>query len=197
MNRDVVTEGWWLMSPADLEIELRRWRSGAEPEGSNAIRLTVEEALRIRDAGNLPDELDRSLRLVLRVDTVDDLRTLDVKRSRYEPDHHDAPTWRREGSRPVNVVPLRSSTVVVDPPTDWMADEDMRAMERQWAEDGAVAGLRIPSDYRSFIYKTVLALQQAGRPVTVDSVADSLERWLAPQDVERIRTALRAENETS
>ena len=94
------------MSPHDLELELKRWR---QPEldvpPSAAIPLPIDEALAYRNSGNLPDAHDRSLRLVLHVNDASELSYLQQKRLRYEPDFHDAPSWRREGSRPVNVVP--------------------------------------------------------------------------------------------
>jgi hypothetical protein len=195
VNDDVLREGWYLMSPADLEIELRRFRSqSGSVEPSNALRLGAEEALRYRDAGNVPDDLDRTLRLVLRVDSAEDLRSLDEKRSRFEPDHHDAPDWRRPGSKPVNVVPLRSPGIQPSPSESWMDDEDMAALERRWQEDGRVFGVRVPAEYRSFIYKTALSLRRSGRPVTVDTIVDSLMRWLKPKDVNEIRAALEAED---
>lgn len=195
MNDEVLREGWYLMSPADLEIELRRFRSEEGPaEPSNAVALETDEALRYRNAGNLPDEAGRSLRLVLRVDSAEELRSLDVKRARYEPDHHDAPNWRRPGSKPVNVVPLRAPGIEIAPPEAWMDDEVMADLERAWLEDGRVLGVRVPAEYRGFVYKTAAALHRAGRPVTVGTIVDSLKRWLGPEDVDDIRLALEAEN---
>jgi hypothetical protein len=192
VNDERLREGWYLMSAADLEVELRRYREGtAEP--SNAMSLGIDDALRYRDAGNIPDDLGRSLRLVLEVDTIEALRSIDSRRARFEPDHHTSPTWRRPGSKPVNVVPLRSSEVVVEAGESWLDDADMAEMERDWLSDGRVEGLAVPGEYRSFIYKTVLSLRRAGQPVTMDSITDSLERWLAPADVGRIRDAFRAE----
>lgn len=195
MNDEVLREGWYLMSPADLEVELRRFRSKGGPvEPSNAIALETDQALRYRDAGNLPDELGRSLRLVLRVDSAEELRSLDAKRARYEPDHHDAPNWRRPGSKPINVVPFRAPAIEIAPTDAWLDDEDMADLERTWLHEGRVFGVRVPGAYRGFVYKTAAALHRAGRPVTVGTIIDSLRRWLEPEDVEAIRRALEAEN---
>ena len=50
-------EGWYLMSVADLELELARLRSPHEAfPSSHAKRLSTDEALAYRSAGNLPDE---------------------------------------------------------------------------------------------------------------------------------------------
>ena len=187
-------EGWYLMSPRDVEIELRRLRSGVETEPSHAVPLEMRAALRYRDEGNLPDELDRSLRLVLYVESAADLLALDRKRARFEPDHHEAPRWRRPGSRPVNVIPVRKHDIAPRSIGTWLDDEDVGAMERRWLVDGTVAGIRVPAEYRSFVYKTALALEASGRAVTISSITDSLERWLPPEDVERIRSALEAAN---
>ncbi|MQB00717.1 MAG: hypothetical protein GEU78_10545 [Actinobacteria bacterium] len=195
MNDEPLREGWYLMSPADLEIELRRFRSrSGSAEPSNALALETEEALRYRNAGNLPDHLGRTLRLVLRVDSADELRALDEKRSSFEPDHHDAPDWRRPGSKPVNVVPLRAPGIHVPPIEDWLDDEAMADLETRWSQDGTVFGVRVPAEYRSFIYKTALSLKGAGRPVTVETIVDSLKRWLTAKDVDEIRAALESEN---
>lgn len=186
-------EGWYLMSVDDLELELARHRhlDKALPP-SHAVRLSVEEALAYRNAGNLSDELDRSLRLVLRIDRPEDFRGLHRRRLDFEPDYHSAPTWRREGSRPVNVVPLRDPGLAggIDA---WWEDPAIAELERRWQESGRVEGIAIPGEYRSFVYKTVVALRDAGRPVTVDSICDSIARWL-PGEAETVRAALRAAN---
>ena len=179
------------MSPHDLELELKRWR---QPETdvpvSNAIPLSVEEALSYRNSGNLPDEQERSLRLVLHVNSAAELTYLQQKRSRYEPDFHDAPSWRREGSRPVNVVPLRRSDLDAEPPRAWWDDPHVSALEEEWRESGAVGGIVVPADYRSFVYKTILSLRASGREVTPDSIADSISRWLGDEQAEQIRKAM-------
>ena len=54
----------------------------------------------------MPDEDGRSLRIVLHVRDALDVRRLSERRLAFEPDFHEAPTWRREGSKPINVVPL-------------------------------------------------------------------------------------------
>jgi len=186
-----LADGWYLMSAEDLEVELRRWRHpNAETRPSNAIRLDTSSALEYRDAGNLPDELDRSLRLVLILASAEELLALDQKRLIYEPDHHEAPSWRREGSRPVNVVPLRTADVTTEPVESWTDDAQMAALEREWEASGCVRGIGVAPEVRGFVYKTVLALESAGRPVTVEGITDSLQRWLSPPDVQRVRDGL-------
>src|SRR5207247_1162866 len=97
-------EGWYLMATRDLEIELARFRNpGAHLPESNARPLSVDEALAYRASGNLPDKQGRTLRLVLHVEDEAALAAIDAKRAVFEPDFHSAPTWRREGSKPVNV----------------------------------------------------------------------------------------------
>lgn len=176
------------MSVADLEAELSRARDADSSVTSNAQRLSTREALAFRDAGNLPDAHARTLRLVLRVDG----QSLAVKRLRFEPDYHDEPTWRRPGSKPINIVPLtterpsRTSTS----PEAWWEQPDVAALEREWRDTGAVAGFRIPGPYRSFVLKTIASLRSSGRPVSVDTVTASLARWLVADDVARVRSAL-------
>jgi hypothetical protein len=186
----MLEEGWYLMDTRSLERELIRWRTGDGPEGQEIVALSSDEALDFRNAGNVPDELGRTLRLVLRVDTEADLRDLDSKRLRYEPDYLDPPTWRRAGSKPVNVVPLRPPDVAGSP-KPWWEDEAMARLESEWQATGRVAGIAVPAEYRSFVYKTVVALQRVEREVTVDSVAGAIERWVSPEQADEIRTALR------
>ena len=97
-------EGWYLMSTSELERALAAWRAGTR-DAEFGVSLSIDAAIARRDEGNVPDHEDRSLRLVLFVDD----EPLERKRLRWEPDYHEAPDWRREGSRPVNVVPLRSA----------------------------------------------------------------------------------------
>ncbi len=184
------------MSTADLELELKRARQpGSDLPRSNALALAVEDALAYRDAGNLPDELDRSLRLVLIVKDPAELSYLQSKRLAFEPDFHEAPAWRREGSRPVNVVPLRADLEGPSSPMTegWWTDPALARMEEEWSRTGRVAGMKVPAEYRSFIYKTVLSLRAANREVSIDSVLASIARWLPPDDVERLALALRQE----
>lgn len=188
-------DGWYLMTTAELERELAR-RRGDDHPATGAPKLTVAEALEFRDAGNLPDADGRTLRLVLNVEDEAGLGDLGVRRLDYEPDYHDPPNWRREGSAPVNVVPLRREGVVGPRRREWWQEDDLAALEAEWSRSGTVAGLNVPGDYRSFVYKTVLALQEAGRDVTVDAVADSIARWVPRDDSEEIRRALRAANES-
>ena len=180
------------MSAHDLEIELRRWREPeAEVESSNAKPLEVEEALAYRNAGNVPDDLGRSLRLVLHVNDAAELSYLQQKRLAFEPDFHDAPTWRREDSKPVNVVPLRRSDVRGAGGKAWWDDPQVARLEEEWARSGMVEGMYVPGEIRSFVYKTVLSLRSAGREITPDSVADSIARWLSPDEAAEIRDALK------
>ena len=180
------------MSTADLETELKRWRDPAAVVGSsNAEPLSIEAALRYRNAGNLPDPGGRSLRLVLHVTDAAQLSYLQQKRLEFEPDFHDAPTWRREGSKPVNVVPLRSSEVAGGGGRAWWDDPDVAALEDEWSRSGTVAGMRVPAEVRAFVYKTVLSLRAAGREITPDSVADSIARWMSPEQADDIRDSLK------
>jgi hypothetical protein len=187
-------EGWYLMSLADLEIELARWRGDSTRPPSNAQPLSIDEALAFRNEGNFPDDLDRTLRLVLRIDNDEDLHSLDSKRLAYEPDFYESPAWRRAGSKPVNVVPLRRDDVEGSPARPWWEDPTMAAMEREWAATGRVDGIRIPGQYRGFIYKTIALLRSAGAEVTVDAIAGSIERWLAPDQAARLRSILQQAN---
>ena len=185
----MIVEGWYLLNTAELEELLATRRAGEERLPEGARNLSQEEALAYRAAGNLPDEQDRSLRLVLRVDSDEDLRDLESKRARFEPDYLDAPTWRRAGSRPVNVVPLRAEEVH-GAPQPWFEDPALAALEREWQETGRVAGVIVPEDYRSFVFKTVLSLRRAGRDVTAAAIADGVTRWLSESDAQKVRAAL-------
>lgn len=189
-----LSEGWYLMSTPGLERELKRRRSpDLELPRSDALSLTIPEALAYRNAGNLPDDRGRTLRLVLRVGDAEELKALSAKRLEYEPDYHDPPNWRRAGSAHVNVVPLRDPEVSGDPRA-WWESPQLAALEKEWSESGMVAGLRVPGELRGFVYKTVLALKASGRSVDPDTLADSLERWLPPQEAEQIRAALKEAN---
>jgi hypothetical protein len=179
-------EGWYLMSVQDLEIELARLRGEDRPP-SKAAALSMEDALAFRNAGNVPDEHGRTLRLVLDPDSAS---SLDERRLKYEPDFMAAPNWRREGSRPVNVVPLRAPATQSDPGRFWWDDPDMAALEAEWQETGAVANVRVPAELRSFVYKTVVALRKTDSDVSVQTICDSIARWLNPEQVALIREAL-------
>jgi hypothetical protein len=192
--RSVGPEGWYLMSTQELESMLRWWReSDTEECPVAAEQLTIEDAIAFRDAGNVPDEHDRSLRLLLFARDRDELLNLSMKRAHFEPDFHDAPTWRRKGSRPVNIVPLRMDVEAADD-RPWWAEPELAAMESEWTSSGAIEGLRIPEAYRAFVYKTILSLRAGGRAVTVESVVDSVARWLAPEETAEIRSALQRAN---
>ena len=189
-----LSEGWYLMSTPDLEHELKRHRSpDLELPPSSALRLTIPEALAYRNAGNLPDDRGRTLRLVLRVSDAEELKALPAKRLKYEPDYHDPPNWRLVGSAHVNVVPLRDPRVSGDPRA-WWENPQLAALETEWSESGMVAGLRVPGELRGLVYKTVLALKASGRRVDPDTLADSLERWMPPEEAEQIRSALKEAN---
>jgi hypothetical protein len=188
----ILEEGWYLMSTADLERELARRRDpDARMAPSGAVRLSVEDALAYRNAGNLPDEYGRTLRLVLKVRDERDLATLDAKRLLYEPDYHDAPEWRREGSKPVNVVPLRDPHVGPAHEGPWWEQPGVAALEAEWREKGTVAGIPVSEAYRGFVHKTVVSLRAAGREVTPRSILDSLARWLPPDEVAKLEEELR------
>jgi hypothetical protein len=178
------------MSTSELERELARCR-GVDRSPSQAIRLSNQEALDFRNAGNLPDERGRTLRLVLHIDSPEP-GLLEKKRLLFEPDYHDAPNWRRVGSSPVNLVPLRTTDDAAI--SQWWDDPALAALEREWARKGTVEGLSVPGEYRGFVFKTVLALKAAGLPVTAVAVSNSIARWVPPQEADEIRTALMAAN---
>lgn len=179
-------EGWYLMSTPELEKALAVWRGGGRSE-EFGVPLSIEEALARRNDGNIPDEGGRSLRLVLFVGD----EPLERKRLLWEHDFHDAPDWRREGSRLVNIVPLRTAG---SPPGDtrsWWETPQMEALEKEWRRDGSILGIEVAAEYRSFVFKTVIALQEAGREVTPDAIGDSIARWLQPEDAQKIRASLK------
>ena len=183
-------EGWYLMSLPELERELARFRGEAIPP-SGAPKLTIDEALAYRAAGNLPDPHGRSLRLVLHVTDAGDPASLQSKRLLYEPDFHEPPTWRREGSKPVNVVPLKGPGVppIADDP--WWERPELRTLEEEWARSGTVHGVEVPAPYRGFVYKTALSLRAAGIEVTAEALVDSISRWVPARDAEELRRALK------
>jgi hypothetical protein len=192
-------EGWYLMSTRDLEVELALERNaGAPPEQSNALPIPTEEALAFRNAGNVPDELDRTLRLGLRISRPGEVDELQSKRLIYEPDYLEAPSWRAPDSVPVNVVPLRTPDSSPSPePGPWWDEPNLARLEAEWEATGRVAGVAIPATYRGFVYKTVLELQAAGRPVTVAAIADSIARWTGSAEAQEIRRALEEANAES
>ena len=175
------------MSVRDLEIELARHRDPDRTLEPSEIRpLTIEEALAYRAAGNLPDERGRTLRLVLWVDG----RPLEDKRLRYEPDFHSAPTWRKEGSKPINVVPLKTAgRTPVETEGAWWDQPDMSPLEAEWQRTGTVGGIAIPADLRGLVFKTIVSLRAANVEVTEDSILNSVSRWLSPGQVEELRRA--------
>jgi hypothetical protein len=182
-----LADGWYLMSTQDLERELARWRATESDVGeTKALRVTIEEALEFRNAGNLPDKFDRTLRLVLRVDDTQGLERLAERRLEFEPDYQDAPTWRREGSRPINVVPLRRPGVAPVSTAPWWEDAEIAALEREFVEENTAGGVRVSGEHRGFIFKTIVALRSQGREVTPESIADSIARWLPEESAARI-----------
>jgi hypothetical protein len=189
-DRPLLEEGWYLMSTQDLERELARWRGDRSQSSGDVLRITTEDALAYRNSGNLPDDKERSLRLVLLVEDEDDLEGLARKRLIWEPDYHSAPDWRREGSRPVNVVPLRRpGRVSTEVP--WWEMPGVKELDQEWNAHGTVAGLRTPAELRGFVYKTVVSLRAAGKQITPDAVADSISRWLPRDEAERVRAELK------
>jgi hypothetical protein len=178
------------MSDSDVELELAHFRGVPDTPGSNAMTLEREAALVYRNRGNLPDEEGRSLRLVL---YIDGSLPLSVKRLDFEPDYQQPPAWRIEGSRAVNVLPLRVGESVSRPSRPWWEDPEVAPLEEEWRRTGTVAGITVPEDYRGFVYKTVLELRATGKDIDPRTIADSIARWLPHEDVERIRTALEPE----
>ena len=186
-------DGWYLMTTAELEQELRRWREpAAVASPTGAPRLSVADALARRNAGNLPDASGRTLRLVLHVDGTPG--SVERARGRFEPDFHDEPTWRRPGSVPINVVPLRERSRSAGGPRAWFEDPELAALEAEWAESGTVDAVRVPPELRGFVFKTVLALRSAHKEVSPQSIAASIARWVPPEDASRIRAALMRAN---
>jgi len=188
---EALAEGWYLMSTADLEYELARWRSPVRHGGvCRAQPLTTEQALAFRNAGNLPDELGRTLRLVLHLDDAEGLANLAARRLEFEPDYQDAPIWRREGSRPINVVPLRRPGIAPVSDRPWWEDAELAALEHEFNERSTAGGVRVPGEYRGFVFKTILALRSQGREVTPKTISDSIARWLPEEDAARIALKL-------
>jgi hypothetical protein len=184
-------EGWYLMTPTEVERLLTAVRTGS-PDNEFGRALSVEEALAFRNAGNVPDEHGRTLRLILFDDGGPG--ALAQKRLEFEPDYHDAPTWKIAGSKPVNVIPLRTSDRRSRTWEAWWEEPAIARLEEEWKRSGSIEGLRVPGEYRGFVFKTVLELRAAGKDVTPHSVADSVARWVPPDDAERLRKALVAAN---
>jgi hypothetical protein len=185
-------DGWYLMTSEEVVREVKRWKAEPGSAFKDFDRLSVSDALSHRNAGNFPDDEGRSLRLVIEVDPDAGVDTVSEKRLQFEPDFHNAPNWRKPASRPVNVVPLRprTSSTSAEKEEAWWEDEKVAPLEAEWKESGTVAGLPVPGEFRSFVFKTVISLRASGHDVTADSVADSVARWLDPVDAERLRKAL-------
>lgn len=181
----MLVEGWYLMSDRDVEIELARLK-GEPRNASSALSLSVEEALAYRSAGNVPDGEGRSLRLVLS----DEETSFEKRRLVFEPDLHAAPTWRREGSRPVTLIPLPRARASKPHDWQWSDEPAMKRLEDEWTRTGSAAGVKVPADLRGFLFKTIAALQASNQEITIESVCSSIARWLRPSDVARIRDAL-------
>jgi hypothetical protein len=193
MSSDI--DGWYLMTPDEVAREVNKWKTSPERAFAGLTKLSVDEAIAFRNAGNVPDASGRSLRLVITVDPAAGVDSVAERRVTFEPDFHEAPDWRRPGSKPVNVVPLRerSSSPSAQDEGAWWDDAQIAPLEAEWKARGTVAGLPVPGEFRSFVYKTVIALQAAGKQITADSVADSVARWVPPKDADRLREALRDE----
>jgi hypothetical protein len=176
------------MNVAELERELARRRAPGSAPASGAPRLSIEEALAYRDAGNLPDEHGRTLRLVLVAEA--GAGELEAKRLAFEPDYLDRPTWRREGSAPINIVPLRTAAPRERSTDAWFDEPALAALEAEWERTGALDGMRVPAEWRGFVFKTVLTLRAARREVTIDAVVGSIARWVEPEDARVLRAAL-------
>jgi hypothetical protein len=193
-TEEEVAEGWYLMSTDMVEqLLIRRSERSRDVLPAEALALNIQEALAYRDAGNVPDERGRTLRLLLLARDRNDVRDLPTQRARFEPDYHEAPTWRREGSKPVTVVPLRDEMEPSEG-APWWEEPDLAALESEWQASGAIDGVRIPGDLRGFAYKTILSLRAAGRDVNVQTISDSLTRWLLPGEAAQIRSALERAN---
>jgi hypothetical protein len=193
--RGRIPEGWYLMNTAELEQELARHR-GMDVVPSSAVPLTVSEALNLKALGNLPDAEGRTLRLVLHVADRAELKELDSKRLTFEPDVHESPRWRRAGSAPINVVPLRIQELEPAGEDAWWEEPELAALEKEWRASGRVSGISVPGAYRGFVYKTVLALNKAALPITPATVADSVARWVSPRDAEELRIAMAKDSPT-
>ncbi|MEA2460290.1 MAG: hypothetical protein QOH90_467, partial [Actinomycetota bacterium] len=177
------------MSDREVEDLLARAKEGPRFPEPSGIHLPPHEALAHRDSGNVPDDAGRVLRLVLHMTPTDDPRAIHEKRLQFEPDFHSAPRWRRAGSRPVNVVPLGMGSRRTNQEA-WWEDADMARLEAQWTKSGVVEGIKVPAEYRSFVYKTIVALQRDGIDVSALTVADSVARWLPEGEAAALRAAL-------
>ena len=179
-------EGWYLLTDAEVEqvlLSVKRNESPAEL----GPPLSVDQAIAHRNAGNLPDPSGRVLRLFLQMDGAG-VAAVEEKRASFEPDFHEAPSWRRAGSRPVNVIPLGLGHAPSE--EAWWDEPLVAELEAEWSRSGEVDGVTVPAHYRGFVYKTALALRRAGRDVDVETIADSAARWLPPSDADKLRSAL-------
>ena len=64
-------------------------------------------------------------------------------------------------------------------------------------DTGGVDGVRIPAQYRSFVYKTIALLRAAGEEVTVATISASIARWVAPDQAEDLRAVLEESNDST
>jgi hypothetical protein len=175
------------MSDRAVEAMLAARREGRDELPEEALALSRDEGVEYRNEGNLPDEAGRTLRLLLVLEPGES-SGVEAMRSLFEPDYLDAPAWRREGSRSVNVIPVGIHEVTEL--SAWWDEEEMAAFETEWRARGTVSGVPVPGEYRSFVYKTVAALRRAGRVVTADSIAGSIARWVPPSAAAEVRRAL-------
>lgn len=185
-------EGWYVLSDLEVESILIALKSGEAIEPPTP-RLGRADALARRNAGNLPDDEGRVLRLFLSLEG-EGAGSVEERRLHYEPDFHEAPEWRRPASRPINVIPLGLSHGST--PRPWWEDPEVAELEREWQSSGCVGGVGVPAEYRSFVYKTVIALRGAGKEVSARAIADSAARWLPERQAAELRNALIASNGT-
>lgn len=183
------------MTAAEVEAELPHIDDPSiQGPVTDVPHLDRAEALEFKRAGNLPDAEGRTLRLVIRAESGEP-EAVARRRVLFEPDYHEAPSWRKPGSKPINVIPLRPRATGAASGT-WWEDPTMSELESEWQQHGTAAGVKVPGAYRSFVFKTVAALRASGVAVSADAIADSIARWVPPDDAAEIRAALLDANRT-
>ncbi|MEA2498231.1 MAG: hypothetical protein QOH26_636 [Actinomycetota bacterium] len=178
------------MTDSEVEQVLLGIKRGEDPRPPTSA-LTSDEAIAYRNAGNVPDEHGRVLRLFLQLGG-ETPGGVDERRFLFEADFHEAPLWRREGSRPVNVIPLGLRPATSD--QAWWEEPLVAELEAGWTSSGEIEGVQVPAAYRGFVYKTVIALRRAGIKVGVDTISNSAARWLPAAQAEELRSALASAN---